>query len=139
MSGVEGIVSAVKGIGDKIRSFLHFSVPDEGPLTDYESWMPDFMGGMAEGIEKSEDTVLDKVKGVASGISVLMKGATASASTAGASTVNNTTSSITQNVDINNTYSGGSAETQKNVSRAMKKSAVDATTQMARGLAYARG
>lgn len=139
MSGVQGIVDAVKGIGDKIRSFLHFSVPDEGPLTDYESWMPDFMGGMAEGIAKSEDTVLDKVKGVASGISMLMKGATASASTAGASAVNNTTSSITQNVNIDNTYSGGSAETQKNVSRAMKKSAVDATTQMARGLAYARG
>lgn len=138
-SGVQGIVDVVKGIGDKIRSFLHFSVPDEGPLTDYESWMPDFMEGMAKGIEKSEDTVLDKIKGVANGISMLMKGATASASTAGASTINNTTSSITQNVNIDNTYSGGSTETQKNVSRAMKKSAVDATTQMARGLAYARG
>ncbi len=139
LSGVQGIVDAVKGVGEKIRSFLHFSVPDEGPLTDYESWMPDFMEGMAEGIAKSEDTVLDKVKGVASGISTLMKGATASAATAGASAVNNTTSSVVQNVNIDNTYSGGSAETQKNVSRAMKKSAVDATTQMARGLAYARG
>lgn len=65
MSGVQGIVDAVKGIGDKIKSFLHFSVPDEGPLTDYESWMPDFMGGLAEGISSNEDTVLDKVKGLA--------------------------------------------------------------------------
>lgn len=23
-----------------IRSFLHFSVPDEASLTDYESWIP---------------------------------------------------------------------------------------------------
>ena len=139
LSGVNGIVDAVKGVGDKIRSFLHFSVPDEGPLTDYESWMPDFMGGLAKGISSNEDTVLDKVKGLASGISMLMQGATASAATATASTINNTASNITQNVNIDNTYSGGSAETQKNVSKAMKKSAVDATTQMARGLAYARG
>ena len=139
MSGVQGIVDAVKGIGDKIRSFLHFSVPDEGPLTDYESWMPDFMGGLAEGISNSEETVLDKVKGLAGGIRTLMTAATADVATAGTSTINNTTSSVTQNVNIENSYTGGSAETQKNVSKAMKKSAVDATTQMARGLAYARG
>lgn len=70
---MQGIVNAVKGIGDKIKSFLHFSVPDEGPLTDYESWMPDFMGGLAEGISSNEDTVLDKVKGLAGGISTIMK------------------------------------------------------------------
>ena len=56
-------------------------MPDEGPLTDYESWMPDFMSGLAEGIGSNEDTVMDKVKGLASGISTLMKGATASAAT----------------------------------------------------------
>lgn len=31
----------------------------EGPLTDFESWMPDFMGGLAEGIEKSRGLVKD--------------------------------------------------------------------------------
>lgn len=141
--GIKGaigkVTDAVSGVADKIKSFLHFSVPDEGPLTDFQSWMPDFMGGLAEGISNSESTVLDKVKGVASGIKTLMQGATASAATAASSQINNTTSNMTQNVNINNSYSGGSAETQKNVSKAMKKSAVDATTQMARGLAYARG
>lgn len=139
MAGVQGIVDAVKGIGDKIRSFLHFSVPDEGPLTDYESWMPDFMGGLADGIEGSQDLVMDKVKNLAGGISALMGAAKANAGTAAASTINNTTSSVTQNVNIENSYTGGTPETQKNVSKAMKKSASDATAQMARGLAYARG
>ena len=37
-------------MADKIRSFLHFSRPDEGPLREYETWMPDFMDGMAKGI-----------------------------------------------------------------------------------------
>ena len=79
------------------------------------------------------------VNAMTSGIKTLMQGATASAATAASSQVNNTTSNMTQNVNINNSYSGGSTETQKNVSKAMNKSAVDATTQMARGLAYARG
>lgn len=139
LSGVQGIVDAVKGVGDKIRSYLHFSVPDVGPLTDYESWMPDFMGGLAKGISENENTVLDKVKGLAGGIATLMQAAAARPSTATTGTVNNKTSNITQNVNIDNTYSGGSADAQKAVSKSMKKSATDATTQMARALAYARG
>lgn len=59
MSGIDGIVSAVKGVGDKIRSFLHFSRPDEGPLRDYETWMPDMMKGLANGIYENLP-VLDK-------------------------------------------------------------------------------
>ena len=43
-SAIGNVVSAVSDVAEKIRSFLHFSVPDEGPLTDYESWMPDFIG-----------------------------------------------------------------------------------------------
>lgn len=139
LSGVQGIVDAVKGIGGKIKSFLHFSVPDEGPLTDYESWMPDFMGGLAKGISDNEDTVIDKVKRLASGIAALTKAAVAQPATATTSTVNNQTSNVTQNVNIDNTYSGGTADAQKAVSKTMKKSATDATTQMARALAYARG
>ena len=139
MSGVQGIVDAVKGIGDKIKSFLHFSVPDEGPLTDYESWMPDFMGGLAKGISDNENTVLDKVKGLAGGISALTQAAVATPATATTSTVNNSTSSVVQNNNFNNSFTGGTAETQKNVSKAMKKSAYDATSYMAKGLSYARG
>jgi hypothetical protein len=43
-----------------------FAVPDEGPLTDYESWMPDFMGGLAKGIEKSRGMIQKAVSGVSS-------------------------------------------------------------------------
>ncbi len=60
------VKSAVTSVADTIRSFLHFSVPDVGPLTDYESWMPDFMKGLAEGIEKSKYLVSRAVNGLAS-------------------------------------------------------------------------
>ncbi|MBR1707988.1 MAG: phage tail tape measure protein [Clostridia bacterium] len=56
-SCISAVGDAVSAVADKIKSFLHFSVPDEGPLTDYESWMPDFMKGLANGIEKSKGMV----------------------------------------------------------------------------------
>lgn len=139
MARVQAIAEAVKGVAEKIRSFLHFSVPDEGPLTDYESWMPDFMGGLAKGIAEHEGDVLGRVKDLAGSIRTLMTASTAKAATAARGAVHSTSSSVTQNVNIENSYSGGSMETQRNVSKAMKKSAADATDYMARGLAYARG
>ena len=72
MGIVNGIKSCIGAVGDavssvasKIKSFLHFSVPDEGPLTDYESWMPDFMKGLAKGIEDSRSMVAKAMDGVA--------------------------------------------------------------------------
>ena len=56
-SAISAVANAVRSVADTIRSWLHFSVPDVGPLTDYESWMPDFMGGLAKGIEKSRGLV----------------------------------------------------------------------------------
>ena len=63
---ISKVKNAVTDVANTIRSFLHFSVPDEGPLTDYESWMPDFMSGLAKGIEKSKNMVTRAVEGLAS-------------------------------------------------------------------------
>ena len=64
-SCISAVTNAVNGVANKIRSVLHFSVPDEGPLTDYESWMPDFMAGLAKGIEQSRGMIQKAVSGVA--------------------------------------------------------------------------
>ena len=64
-SCIGAVASAVTDVTNTIRSHLHFSVPDEGPLTDFESWMPDFMSGLAEGIEKSRGMVKAAVNSVA--------------------------------------------------------------------------
>lgn len=63
-SCIGAVADAASSVASKIRSFLHFSVPDEGPLTDYESWMPDFMDGLAKGIEKSRGMIQKAVKDV---------------------------------------------------------------------------
>ena len=58
------VTDAASNVGNAIRSFLHFSVLDEGPLTDYESWMPDFMSGLAKGIENSRGVIRSAMKNV---------------------------------------------------------------------------
>ena len=64
-SMIGSLADSVSNIADTIRSYLHFSVPDVGPLTDFESWMPDFMNGLADGINKSKKVVAKAVSGVA--------------------------------------------------------------------------
>lgn len=65
-SSIGKVGDAAKGVADKIRSFLHFSVPDEGPLTDFESWMPDFMSGLAKGINDSRSLIQGAMRNVSS-------------------------------------------------------------------------
>lgn len=62
---IGSLADSVSNIADTIRSYLHFSVPDVGPLTDFESWMPDFMNGLADGINKSKKVVAKAVSSVA--------------------------------------------------------------------------
>ena len=58
------VVSAVSNVASKIRSFLHFSVPDEGPLADADEYMPDFMKLLTSGLNRNEwrlDTPLNNI------------------------------------------------------------------------------
>lgn len=68
MSMINNVKNAVMSVADKIKSFLHFSRPDEGPLRDYETWMPDFMNGLADGIYKNIPKVTKAASAVASSL-----------------------------------------------------------------------
>ena len=45
--------NAVNKVAEKIKNFLHFSRPDTGPLREYETWMPDFVEGLARTLRNS--------------------------------------------------------------------------------------
>ena len=53
------IASAAATIANTIKEWLHFSRPDVGPLRDYETWMPDFVGGLARTMKDSEWMLAD--------------------------------------------------------------------------------
>ena len=56
-------------MASKVRSLLHFSVPDTGPLSDADEYMPDFMKLLASGIKKNQDKVIKAVKKLSGGMS----------------------------------------------------------------------
>ena len=76
VNGIKSCISkvsgAVKDVADTIKSYLHFSVPDVGPLTDYESWMPDFISGLAKGIDDNKYRLVDAVQSMAGDMKLTM-------------------------------------------------------------------
>ena len=64
-SAISRVTSAVQSVASKISSFLHFSVPDEGPLVDAPKWMPDMIDLMTKGIRQNESKVEDAARSLA--------------------------------------------------------------------------
>lgn len=58
------LATAAKGQAETVKSFLHFSRPDVGPLREYEQWMPDMVKGMAKGITDNAYVLRDAVRGL---------------------------------------------------------------------------
>ena len=70
VDGIKGMISklknAVKDVAGTIASHLHFSVPDEGPLTSAPEWMPDMIGLMTKGLKDSRPELMRAVRELAS-------------------------------------------------------------------------
>ena len=52
---INKVKDAVGNVAETIRSFLHFSEPDKGPLSDASTYMPDFMELLSQGIMDNLD------------------------------------------------------------------------------------
>lgn len=50
---INAVKDAVKSVADTIASYLHFSVPEKGPLHQANTWMPDFMELLAQSMSNS--------------------------------------------------------------------------------------
>lgn len=142
VSGIQSAVGrvgeAVKGVADKIKSFLGFSEPEDGPLSDFHTYMPDMIDMMASGITSGKKKVKDALEGMTGEMSVIAKANVVSKATGRGATGRTTGGrTVTQNVNINNQFNGDRAGQQKS-SEAMDKAAGDATGEMARALAFAK-
>ena len=62
-------IKAVKGVADKIKSFLGFSEPEDGPLSDFHTYMPDMIDLMTQGIASGKERVRSAVEEIAAGMS----------------------------------------------------------------------
>lgn len=61
-SKVSGVVSAVSGIASRVKSFLGFSEPEEGPLSNFSTYAPDMMKLFAQGIKDNEHLITDQIR-----------------------------------------------------------------------------
>ena len=142
VDGITGAISkvgdAVKGVADKIKSFLGFSVPEDGPLSDFDTYMPDMIELMTKGINAGKDKIRGALESLTGEMSVITKANVVSPSTAAVATGSTQSSrTVTQNIEINNQFNGDRAGQQKS-SEAMDKATSDSTEELARALQYAR-
>lgn len=54
---IGNITSAMADVANTIASFIHFSEPDVGPLSDFHTFMPDMMKQLAQGITRGIPTI----------------------------------------------------------------------------------
>lgn len=66
---------AASGIASVVSSFLHFSEPDVGPLSDFHTYMPDMIDNMVKGIYSNKYKVEKAASSLAQGIKDKMQDA----------------------------------------------------------------
>lgn len=133
-SKIDKVTQAAKDVAGKIKSFLHFSRPDEGPLTDYETWMPDFVGGLARTLRGNRGILAKAVTDVSSALNIRPSIRT-SVNSMGSNKAGNV---VNQKVEINNTVQTTDAKAGRAAAKQMEKSGDDVTNQITKGLAYGR-
>lgn len=62
----QSVGKAASGIAEKVKNFLHFSRPDEGPLREYEKWMPDMVDGLSKTLTASAPKLYEATRLLAS-------------------------------------------------------------------------
>lgn len=83
--------NAIKDLAKNcIKKFLHFSVPDAGPLADADTWMPDMVDLMAKGLKDAAPEMQAAVNDFAGNMSATI-----------------TATGIPSGLDAGNTYNGG--------------------------------
>lgn len=134
-SAIGKIRDAASSIASNIRSFLHFTVPDEGPLADADEYAPDFMELLIKGLSKNVGKVRSAAEKVASAMQIpdynvslpyMSQGVIAP----GSSTVTYNTSNVTNNNNagmgqilalltqlVNQGSGGGTYEFKANINR----------------------
>lgn len=90
------IISAASTVAGWISSYLHFSLPEKGPLSDMDESMPDMIDLMAKGIDKNKSKVIKSARDMANDI-------------------NNEVENVNGNVNLsrNTAYQNGNIDYQK--------------------------
>ena len=82
ISNIGSVASAASNVAKKVKSYIHFTEPDVGPLKDFHTYAPDMMKLFAQGIEDNIGMVENAMADV-SGVVAQSMGANNYSSTVG--------------------------------------------------------
>ena len=66
MNGIGNVIGAARSVANAVASYIHFSEPDVGPLSNFHTFMPDMIDQMVEGIRKGIPEVASAMNGLSS-------------------------------------------------------------------------
>lgn len=95
-NAIGGLVNAMSDVANTIARFIHFSEPDEGPLSNFHTYMPDMMRQIAQGIRAGIPMVESAMDSMAN--TMLPSFGSASGTASAGTTNNNTSNSVSINV-----------------------------------------
>lgn len=64
-NNIHKVTNAVTSVANKIKSFLHFTEPDEGPLSNFHTYMPDMIDLMVSGIKSNTNKIKSAMENLA--------------------------------------------------------------------------
>lgn len=100
-NAIGSLMSVMSNVADTIASYIHFSEPDKGALSNFHTFMPDMMSQLAQGIENGLPKIEDAMDSMTRTMVPSMGGGNSGAVT------NNNSNSVsinvygTQGMDVN--------------------------------------
>ena len=65
-NGIGNVVGAARSVAGTVASYIHFSEPDVGPLSDFHTYMPDMIDQLAEGIRNGVPRIASAMNSLSS-------------------------------------------------------------------------
>lgn len=73
-NAMNGLLDTVRSMASDIASFLHFSVPDKGPLAKADTWMPDMIDLLSAGIVQNKGQLIGRIEQMTGQMELAMAG-----------------------------------------------------------------
>lgn len=64
-NNIHKVTNAATSVANKIKRFLHFTEPDEGPLSNFHTYMPDMIDLMVSGIKSNTNKIKSEMENLA--------------------------------------------------------------------------
>lgn len=105
----EALKKKVTDVAQLVKDYLHFSEPDEGPLSDFHTYAPDMIDLFAEGIAKNAYKITDAVNAALTPVSGLFEAQGNNAKSTAFGDTNNIFNITVQAGTISNDYDANRA------------------------------